>query len=174
MQLSLWGLRIWSQDHLGAAEFTNKGLVNSTNVVYIFNISLGQATLKHQASMRFLIETLATIWQYLAIAIVCTIIFCIQLVVAPIEYLVYLIRTGGHGKGCPFWYSGRIFRMSSVISIRLNPLWTFRRYSKLPDEIPTGKVDHSEYNCYFVMVCSCWRIIRYLWATICRLWTQHC
>jgi len=72
-----------------------------------------------------LVETLCSVWAYLVIAIVCTFFFLLQLMC----YLPQLVVTTLLGSSFD-WdpgksIVGRLFRLSSVVSIKLNPLWSF-------------------------------------------------
>jgi 1-acyl-sn-glycerol-3-phosphate acyltransferase len=77
-----------------------------------------------------LLEAVLTLWAYSAILVVCSICFIIQVIIFPFLYYVDPSR----------YYVGRLFRLSSVIACKLNPLWNFEIYGSLPPRIPKRTV----------------------------------
>jgi len=71
-----------------------------------------------------MMEVILSLWAWLAIILVIIPMFCVELVVFLITWPFDKTR----------YCVGRIFRFSSVISIRLNPMWNFKIQGQLPQE----------------------------------------
>jgi len=80
--------------------------------------------------MYFAIELIFTLWAYSVIGVVCSIAFVIQLTIFP---LFYFFDPGRY-------YVGRLFRLSSVVSCWLNPLWRFSVHGDVPSKPPRSTV----------------------------------
>lgn len=77
-----------------------------------------------------LFTTLATIWSYIAIALITIAVFPELVVLFVLLYPFDRARN----------VVGRLFRLISVVSSKLNPLWTFRVVGKLPSQTPQHTV----------------------------------
>src|ERR1700691_1672779 len=92
--------------------------------------------MKKESPIITLLEYFATIWAYVAIALVTFTFFWLELIL-----FIFLF---------PFdkqrYFVGRLFRLSSVVSLKLNPLFTFKVIRKEPKFHPQQTVQIRIYN----------------------------